>query len=563
MAWWKRQIARVPAGLWPMLALFALLSLVTASSRGLILRRYFHDAFFLFDSEWRAARGEVPHVDFHSPVGQAFYWPFRLLGLFGDHDALTVIHANILVGAILIAMMAATLLRRLSPILLAVTTIGVLALTMAPRDVDFWIINYSYLAPYNRWPWPMIVVVALITLLPPSRPRPVIDGIVLGLLLALFYYIKITFLVGAVIIVIAALLLRQLRPGVALVAVLAALATAGLVELIWHNNAGYIADLRMALAGPAENRSLRLHNLLTRSIAALCYLFVVIGIFFVNRTERSIGAWLRADGRSMFIAGGVILVGLSITIQNNPRLEYGHGFAAMIIALELVRRSRASAASRAPMSAFSRRRTIALTAAGLLVPGLDVASMFTHAAESWTQRVCPMPVLAGTQGEYLLKTPNTIAQIAPGKPAPGCGEVRQPAFDAPPPDYPDPTIIDPIEMRKMDEAMFLLRREMRPGDVILSLDFANPYPFLFAGQPPRGALTWWDSSRTYSKQAHPDAGPLLGSTTLVLQVISHEEQQVYGHSLWTVYGKDVVRDFRPVAETPRLRLWRKRGSASP
>lgn len=539
-------------------ATFLLFAGVSLLSNGLIVKRTIHDIFVLFDSLWRSSQSEIPHLDFHSPIGQAYYWPFQLLGRFGDHDALTIVHANILVGAVMAVGLWFILPRRLSPGLLIVATVAILAMAMTPRDFDYWVTNYSYLAPYNRWSWAVLMLAAPIMLLPPSRERPWIDGVVLGLAIALLYYTKLNFLAAAIGMLVPALILRQMPWRQAAIALLTCALTALLVEAVWRNNAAYIADINMAArAALEEHNGLRIGKALRSLVPGGCFYALIVAMLWIRWPTLAIGRWLAIWWRPLLIGAGVVLLGVFVTVQDNPKYEFGHGVIALLIVAELARRR--SDADLAGLPALrggplfgerARPWLGAIVIAGMLpFTAMDVVAIPAHAIESRSGRVCPLPALRGTQGARLLEPAEWIAQ-APGA---SCSDIQAPPLPTPP-----ATETNPFELQKIDQGMTLLRAHGRPGDIVLALDFSNPYPFFLAAPSPRRALIWWHYGRDYTAVARPDPAVMLASATLVLQTKAEDELSGgQGKAAWDSYGADVRARFRPVGETGMFRLWRR------
>ncbi|MDB5685598.1 MAG: hypothetical protein JWR77_187, partial [Rhizorhabdus sp.] len=399
----------------PVLLIFALLAAGDLASGGIIVKYYVHDMFVLFDAMWRGSLGQTPHIDFHTPIGQAYYWPFRLLGAFGDHDALSIIHAHVLVGALLTAGMLATLQRRLSPALLMAAAFTLLALAMTPRDIDHGITGYSWLAPYNRWSWAILLLAALVAALPPQRERRWIDGIVLGVAIALLFYMKLTFFVAAVGLVVVGLVLRQLAWPTALIALAVCLACALGVEATWHNHAAYLADLRMAFhaSAGAQNR-LGLYKLLRTVRLGAGFGMLVVAILWLWRPMLSPWRWLILWWKPLLLSAAIIGAGLFVTIQNHPNFEFAHGVIAVLVAIELARRRDPER----PM-AWRKGALVALAALAMILPAMDAASIFAHAIESRGNHICPVPALAGTPGAALLEpaSPSGICSVAKAAPS--------------------------------------------------------------------------------------------------------------------------------------------------
>jgi hypothetical protein len=109
---------------------------------------YLIDFWFVGDAAWRTYLGQVPHLDFHTPVGQAYFWPYALTSAVIGPTTEAVLLASALVGAAA-GILSWALLRHGAPAW-AVVGAALLAFGCAvtPRWMDvFWPSLFSHLAP--------------------------------------------------------------------------------------------------------------------------------------------------------------------------------------------------------------------------------------------------------------------------------------------------------------------------------------------------------------------------------------------------------------------------------
>lgn len=112
---------------------FVVLAGILLSSRGIIVVDFLHDFFIVLDGSWRAAEGQIPHISFHTPIGQAYFWPFAVLARFGDIGVATLLRADVLVAAFVVAVSLVSLRRRLSPLFFGLAVFAMTTVAMQRR----------------------------------------------------------------------------------------------------------------------------------------------------------------------------------------------------------------------------------------------------------------------------------------------------------------------------------------------------------------------------------------------------------------------------------------------
>jgi len=566
--------------------LFLALAAGLLASRGLLITQKFHDLYYVYDGSLRARLGQTPHLDFHSPIGQAFYWPYALLAPFGRFTPLTVLHANLLVAAALLPAMLFTLGTRLRPGLYLLAAASVLTMTLATRDLDHGITDYSHLAPYNRWGTSLMMLAAFVALIKRPSTRQsygaVVDGVVLGSVLWLLFYLKINFFAGGFGVVVAGLVLRQLDfATVGWTLATFALGMAG-VEIAFGNNAAYLADILLSLRAHASaeafvDQGFRLSQFVLSGFVGLISGILITASLWLRDPGRELNAWLLRHWKPLLIAAGLIATGAVVGFQNHAEVEFGMYTAAAIVAAQLAWPTSNAVSPAAAMPGQAFRTALAgllLIVPAAFLPLLDAASVFAHAAESRTGGVCALPGSWGPGVDDLLFPAMTLAgdprleqrdrsALRLLKPRPGAfdgdGGTSCPR-DLPTRFPPSQSASEADELLRLAQGVQLVRRHVGPGDTVLALDFANPYPFISGTPPPKHTLIWWDYLRNFSLDHHPTAGPLLGAATVVLQPTDIGEPTV--DALWRLYGADVARRFTPVAQSDRWRVWRKSPPAS-
>jgi len=112
----------------------------------------------------------------------------------------------------------------------------------------------------------------------------------------------------------------------------------------------------------------------------------------------------------------------------------------------------------------------------------------------------------------------------------------------------------------VNEGLDLLKNNSSPNDSIVTLDFANPFPFLLQRRPASSGTTCLHYEATFDETHHQSPEQLLGDTTVVMWPKTYVEAGI-GSGIEKIYGDAVRQRFTPVAETPMWRLLRRKPSS--
>lgn len=162
----------------------------------LYINRHDGDVLHLLDMVFRMTLGQMPHLDFVTPLGILSIWPIAAmidLGLGAGH---AVIAAQIAIAAVLLLPAWWVAWTRFTKVWGFVfgATVMVLCLAMFHGET---LMNLSMSMHYNRWAWALAFLVLAIGFLPPIRHAPVwADALVLGLSMAALTLLKVTFMVS-------------------------------------------------------------------------------------------------------------------------------------------------------------------------------------------------------------------------------------------------------------------------------------------------------------------------------------------------------------------------------
>ncbi|MDU8946528.1 hypothetical protein [Ovoidimarina sediminis] len=245
---------------------------------GIYTNNHAGDVLHMMDIVMRMAAGERPHIDFMTPLGWLGFAPvvaFLKAGFAMGHAFALgqALMALVLIPAILRASAS-----RLPPVtggvFAALTVLVVVSLGQGLGGGDLSVSMF-----YNRWGWAVAFVAVVLAMLPDrGRPRPALDGAILGIGLGAVAMVKITYLVA-------------LAPALALVLVLRgeramlfwALATGTATLLVFVVLLGpatmlaYLGDLRAVSEAPLRQAPGKAINDILASPLTLGQTVVTVG----------------------------------------------------------------------------------------------------------------------------------------------------------------------------------------------------------------------------------------------------------------------------------------------
>lgn len=223
-------------------ALAAFLALVVVVLGGVpLLKGAFYiekhegDTLHLAELVLRMARGQWPHLDFMTPIGMLAIAPIAGFVRAGAGIGHAIFYAQILVALVLLLPTLRVAQSRLTGVWPWAYGgfVMLLCLALVHGEAES---SVSISMHYNRWAWAVsYIIIPLAVLAPQGRPRPWLDGALIGLGVAALVLTKVTY-AAAFLPGIAVALLARRQGRMILAALIAGLAVAALVT---------------ALAGPA------------------------------------------------------------------------------------------------------------------------------------------------------------------------------------------------------------------------------------------------------------------------------------------------------------------------
>jgi hypothetical protein len=406
-------------------------------------------------------------------------------------------------------------------------------LILMPANVGDKPTAFSFAMSYNRYGWSLLSILALILFLPPRDrgERDRIDLINAGLLIAVLFYLKVTYFAAGLALLAAALAVcphvrSRFSAWVAVGGLVAANALAP-----W--NYPYLFDILHAADAGAVRNSISFH----------------LNNFFANfegyapyAAALGSAAWMYARGvaplKLPLSVAAILAIGLLVLSQNHQ----SHGLpVGIVVAFLLYHEIRERFGPAVPASAV-------LMVFPLFSIGASALSLLSYHA--YSQRSEGLQVVDQTQLIGLAvpaERQDLLAAFAEGKPDHTLlnrARAEGPRFELSPAEY--------IETL-LEAAAFFQNGQQPPGSIVV-LDQVNPLPFMLGWTPPTGGNLWSGPSAPVQS-----TGEVFADAEYVLI----PKFSTYG--AWTEraqieYGRYLSRNF-PIRQETRSWIVLRRGIA--
>ncbi len=500
------------------------------------VNNYVLDFGFAVSEAWRLQQGQVPYLDWRTPLGPLYYALLAGAATIAPTLPEAVIWAGFLGTLFFIAPVLHLLRVGLPGGAALALALALWLMAAGPRNPDGLLGDASWLALYNGLCLPLLAAVLVATLFPAARPAPTqagrnLDGLAftvsLGVCTAALLLTKAPHGVFALAAIAAGIALRTDRRNLLLTGgALAGVLVCSLFIAFPNAAKAHLAQLvETARASDPVVRLLMKKELVFGLGATLLGAsFVAVWLLEQYRKE---DASLWPDVGALLTATGLAW---SVAFQDHPATP-------VMAVVPLLLAWRAATSHRLPIGGTAGRFYRGAKATLLLlVPGLTLTWWTINGAAS-------LPMAA------------VQARLTP--PAWGDGMAHADGWRLP---------ADPERMRPQAEmtpaewqatlvaAANLLRTEGLANRRILVLDFANPLPWLLQAPPPRGTLAWMDPDRTLSVRDTLPLEAIVGDAEVLLSPKRPSHPRVLP-VLSRHQGEALVATFPVVAETD---LWRVR-----
>jgi hypothetical protein len=461
------------------LVLSAPVPLMMALAPDVVVNYTHHDMFIPLDAAWRTLQGQWPHTDVYSPLGLAYFWLHGAAAWLWGMDGRVVIRANLLALPFVLIPALTLAWHRLNALCTILLTVFLTVLVVAPTFLDGPVRLIAELANYNRIGAAACAVVCLWALCSPRGRAPwigVAESVMLGVLMLVLLYLKVTFfLLAAVIVLVGCAIVRRFWRD-AMIA--AAVGLAGVITLeILHPGLlfAYVADIRRA---GASNPQIFRPVFVVLTMSANLLSCIVIAVLAA--------ALLAARGQGKAAAGFLVVTAgcLAVAMQN-----FG-SFSAPLIVLVMLLAQRVAAGAGA-IAPRLHPVVLAATVVAVLMTTLPI-------------------VLLQTQGTIYA----TVASRVKGKPL---GTGASPLADVVwlPAMFDNEFVPNHFSMEEastwqaatlpavlgadiLADGVALLETDGLAQRRIVNLQFDNPFPVMLKAPPARGTALWWDENRTYT-----------------------------------------------------------------
>lgn len=539
-AWFDREVSWIRAdqstarsfALVLLVALIVDLILVATFATGPI--NVFHnDALLLLDDGWRVLNGQVPHRDFHTPLG-----PVEFLvvggGMLVSHSSAQGISIGIAAFGFLLGLWSWLLCRTRMPILFSSATTAWIVLTATcPTPLGFDPRFLSCAMIYNRQGYALLGLI-LIECAFSRKNNTLWGGFSSGAALVLLVFLKMNFVGIAALVLLVSVPMRRadlLRAWGFLIG--AAALFASFFLYLRFSFSPFLVD--MSFVGHARASSLNLQGLLHG--ASLCarsgntWLVLALTIalvYFASAQERR-----ARELKAIVLFGVVVLASGPLFLQTNS-LENRCELASLWIIILLD-----------PLSAIHLK-----TASNKL------ATLVLIAASIGSIAAAVVPEVSST---FTLLAYQTAAEKAAGirVAAPGMKNVRF---------YDSTEFYDKVTFGDGDgrhyaatliDGLDLLHNHSKPDETILALGFHNPFSYLLRRKPAAGGSSYLFVGNSISPTHMPPTQWVFDSAKLMILPEYEGTHRDSDQFIQDFYRDYLTQNFSPAGKSEYWALYRR------
>jgi hypothetical protein len=468
------------------------------------------DVFTLLNGAYRIYEGQAPGTDFSNPIGPMVYG----LAAIGMHlqrapSLAAVTYGQVIFLAIISLLAWVVTWRRLPAPFAAAFTIFVAFLAISVRPLGYSSQVTTYAMLYNRDGWLLYATLLLLVFvgrrMPSTKRSNAADGFLLGLLLGLMFYDKITFFLASLVAVGFGLALSTLprspRLGAAALAGFVVIGTLMRVAFGLHTTA-YISDLLEAarVQGGGSRAELLAHAIFSIAPVIVVSALLLGGLFIIlKRQDASIRGIMQLSLASAYI------VGSSVLISAGNADEGGNLPALVVIPLLIVVFLGPDIPRWAGVSSKKHTRPRPVTESRLLLIGLALL-VVTTAGPIVGEDSLGLGQAIALHG-YDAKPPATQQFDA--------GLLRD--FVIPADAQWQTSYRTAHNLPAMiNNGLDLLRKNIRPGDTVFTLAYTDPFSAALGLPLSRCGPLWWDLDFDFDRTHYPSAECAIGNADWVI-----------------------------------------------
>ena len=503
------------------------------------------DTLSFLNAGWRIIHGQIPHVDFHDPLGDLTYLLVAFGMKAGTTTTASITYGSVLFFALLMPVVWYLAASRFSWPICSLFTLFQGFYLITPRPPGYPIRYTSYAMMYNRHGYVLLALLSLCVLLRRRKPTANsewMDGAIVGALWGLTLYCKITYFVaGTAILAFGFLLSRtSLRWLLACSGTFAGVCAA--FRLFLH--IGLYAYFRdVVAAGHAQSPGMRISLFdqgLRSNAGWICLLAFCLVLWSwvryrnLPRSSPPLRLWL--------VAGAIVAVSLWILSGNASQgggAEDPMYFLAAVVLFELLWRQDKAAVPQPN----SRVSWAALPFLILLIPLFSLPILAREVASCGYVIAWDMVERPHFDPSRKIDSPNMSDFYVPA--------IKRNTGYWPIAEFPE----------KFNEGIHLLRANSQTGDRITSMSYVDPFPMALGVPPANDGPLWWDDNISFDATHFPPAEEFLGHASLV--IIPRLGDRSHGCCFETVdlmvslYGDYLHEHFREVASTTGWTLYRR------
>ncbi len=462
------------------------------------------DVPIMLDGGWRIFQGQVPHVDFHTPLGPVTYLIVAMgMWAVGPHaDAMAC--ANAIVFAAFSIWAWALLRSRVIPTLAVLGTLCVGFQVAATSVIGFRFVDSGYAAIYNRYGLALVSLLFVETFLRPtpqnSRWLSLAGGFSTGILLTLLFFLKANYFgVGVMAVALGAIMvsydpIRWLAIGMgAFVSLLPMLAYLQFdIHAIW-------ADIEMGRATVASRLSLNPSLGKFLPAATLAPVFIVFTLWAVTGVSADVSRRWLAPKFAQGIIVLFIVFAQFLLYWTNGQLFFASLFPlAAVVCLQghcdCLEEGVTERGERGRKATFhwSGSRAAAPLLATFVIGSVMVPEIASVCYSLVSDRVVlrRMQAEPGLRTDTMLNTPSLQSMLIVGS---------------------------PHYVASVNDGFDLLGTYSRSGEKVLAFNYTNPFSFGLLRPSPRGDAVWWDWFGTFARLAHPEPGKVFADVSVVME----------------------------------------------
>ncbi len=475
-----------------------------------------HDAFMLLDGAWRMLNGQRPHVDFYSHLGVLTYAP-TALGLLISHDrAQGFGYAHGLVGLVLAVWAYALGRRRLADVPLALMCLAVAFMATDPSSLGFSPLKVGPAMTYNRHGY-VLIALLLIEAFRGSYEGKRRDewwgGFSTGVIVVSLFFLKITYCIAAVFLLIALVPCRVQRRA-RWIGLITSFVTC---SILFCSYFGFnMMPMLHDLVTVAQAKHIRVDFYLVNDTLCECATL----FSFTMAAALLLLKWRAKGHRSVIFAGvAVCLMGTAQVLGNYEQSGFPMAVFVAILVIDALNVS----APEPPHSTDLFHAAVLLFGSAFVVASL--LSGGTGLANGLVQKFYTAPYCSAMQSSVLY----------------GFVPVEDDAWYS----------------GYVNDGLALLRKYRRSDESVMSLDFTNPFSYGLGARPAPGGTTVLQYETTFDDRHRESAQQLFGFADLVMLPKGFSDPTLFG-SIPRLYGAYLESHFSKVAESGSWRLYRRR-----